>query len=271
MKAQVLGIDIDMGWKHLLLVISALLIFGIVGAILSFQDWMLQFTYTIGLLGPLLLAFVYLKLAPVFGFKRDEGFCRNCASVNFLVLAVMSALGFIMMALSDLSAPIWFLSGLLLALLSSIAGGVAGGITIYLWMLLLLKGDREKVVKAAWYAVAFAALMFLIGAGYAFLSLYASGDVYVVDIWSVSGLAALGNMFFGFILLYNFPKALGRWAKLFAVAYMGSSLLADIASFLLDSFAVIGPGLVSNLVNAVFALGLIYVLGRHMLSGKPLA
>jgi hypothetical protein len=271
MKARVLGTGITIEVGHFFIVIASILLLSIVGALLIYRDLFPQFALALTLIGPLLLAFLFLRMAPIFRYKRDEAFARSCAGANFIVIAILSILAIGSILVVDPGAPTYYLFGGLMGIFGSLLGNVAGGILIYLWMLLLISPQRERLEKAAGYAIAFAALMFIITGAYTFFTLYALDEVYVLDIGSVMTLAVLSNLFFGFIVLYSYPDRIGKWATLFAGSYIGSSLFLDLRELFMNFVTVQlnDPSLVANLAHALFSLALIYILGRHMLSSNP--
>lgn len=175
MKFDVLGRDVDFRLKHLLLNLGALLailiplfLVGFVAAVIAAGgvDMLLAQQYQIWLVTALsavslpLVALVLLALSWLLQMKKDVNMCRSLASGYFALyafVALVSAVTFFSLGFSP------GIQQTLFGFLASLASFAAGAILLYLWLLIFLKPDKERITYIAPYALVFTIVIVVAG------------------------------------------------------------------------------------------------------------
>jgi hypothetical protein len=286
MRFEILKREIDVKWDHIFVVLGAFVAIALVAAIVSLLlvfispgtlpiqgqgkfDFSTNFlaasaivTSVFGLVGQPILAFAMLYLAGIFKMKKDLDLCRalaSCAFVLGMVMLLISAFAGLVVGLYELSMSGLFV--LLVSVLTSILSRVAGAIILYLWLLILLEKNIDRIKKVVVYALVFALALFLIEKAGSRVFEYAVGVLYPIEFGVVILAPFIRDFVFGLVILYHtLEKKIDKnTAALFTVAYLGSYTLSVISSF------IYGRTIIPSLVTAaleVVGIGILYLLSR---------
>jgi hypothetical protein len=274
MEFKVLGRDVTLRLTHVLLNLGALLVIAILAFLIGFlaavvaargfdmlliQEYQLGFMMAISVASLPLLALVLFALSGVLKMKKDVTMCRSLASGFFVMSIAYNVFAFITGFFLGLTA----LS--ILGLLSLLASSVVGSILIYLWLLIFLKLDKERLKFIAPYALFFAIAMLAVGF-LANASLTGTDLQNVGESFSLNSDLISGGVYHFLLAIPLLYFTLGRKidhkaAYLFAAFFLGNGLLALLA--------VYDPLYLEWLVNLyilakrAIALVLLYLLARY--------
>jgi hypothetical protein len=264
MKIEVLGREVDVGWKKfglylglLILFYFALVAFDIAyalflvfaqgmdfpSAILAANDvWISSFlTYIKPLFQPL-LALALLVAAGRFGMKKSVSLCRSFAASEFIIFGLGGAA---LDALLSLSLIYWGkgagAGNPFFSFADIVIGGAFGAIMLYLWLLIFLDLKRGKLGWAAWNAGAYALIFFMLPELYNFFLAYQSGNVYAPK-YNFLGILVLliSNFLFALPVLYHaYGKKIGQDAYVFAAIFLLPAAMYAIGDSIIGAF--VGP------------------------------
>jgi hypothetical protein len=264
MKIEVLGREVDVGWKQFGLYLGLLILFYFVlvaldmayafflvyaqgmdfpSAFLAANDvWISSFlTYIKPLFQPL-LAFVLLVAAGRLGMKKSISLCRSFAASEFVIFGLGGAT---LDALVYLALIAWGkgagAGNPFFSFADIIIGGAFGAIMLYLWLLIFLDLQKGKLSRAAWNAGAYALIFFMLPELYNFFIAYQSGNVYAPR-YNFLGILVLliSNFLFALPVLYHaYGKKIGQDAYVFAILFLLPAAMYAIGDSIIGVF--VGP------------------------------
>jgi len=283
MKFNVLGREVEVGWKHFLLYICAVLLVGIitfaVSAIYAYFSGALQegislmdaiysanasLSYFITIFGQPIIAVVLLAIAGSLGMKKDKFLCRSLAAVDFIILGIFFFILAIIMFYSTGNLGVSPVIGQIGRFFSY----TFGAFVLYLWLLLFIKPDFQEAKKAAVTALAYAVSFFLIIEAYFFLASYQT-DTLPPSFGLIENIRSLVSYFlFGFIVLYHARgKKFDNEAYLFAGLYLADTFLFVISYLLAGEGAFAVQFLTTTILNAI-GLGILFYLAGMKIDGE---
>jgi len=262
MKFKVLGRDVEVNWIHLaiafLMMFGLSVFFGIMIILYSFtasgniqsqtynkaySDFSIILVTILGVVIEPLLAFLMLWAAlRIFRFVKDDSLCRSLAASYFALfgipLAIINVLmSFVTGVFSNLD-PFGMLLKLIDRLVSIPLGAAFTAIMIYLWLLILIKPEKEKLARAVKLAGIFSVSLFILVAAIKFIWNYQSGSVPSLGYSLADALFVLvGSLIFSFPILYSFQKKLNMEAYLFAGIYLFPIVVSMILMIADETFS----------------------------------
>lgn len=282
MRFSVIGRDVEFGWRHLGLAAGWLAIFAIlltvVTALLAFatgdispEGYLASTLLVAGIVGPfsvVLTALAFLFAAGIFKMGRDVAFCRGMATAEFLIYLAM---GIVSQAAGVLVGLVAAAPMLILSTVGMAANAALAGMTLYLWMLLLLKPQKNELMKAAELAAVFAVAMFLFENGALVLVGQLSGVPAQIALGPEMIPGVVGDLVFALPLIH-FARGL---RKPDAAAYLFAGLYASSA-IITTAYVALGYKVTGTegqfpmwLAVAPAALAAIWLLSRETKLEKP--
>lgn len=296
MKFNVLGREIEVNWDHVFIVlgvqISLAILFTLIGFLYSFAsgysygswefgDAFVNYAFTqgpiLGIISTPLIAFIFLWVAGYFyELKKDVSLCRSLAAASLILGIVLIP---ITILISFLAIPyvslLFIISNGFITLVGGLLFTAMSAFILYLWLLIIVKPNMERIKKAAEFAVIFSIAFLIITELILFIIQYQSDTgVYLFTFDPISVVISLANNFmFGLLILYYiYKKKLGQIAYLFAGIYLAPTLVYAIINFitgLLDTGLTNGAiyfnyaieGIIS-FVERAFELALLFYIGK---------
>ena len=304
MKFNVLGREVEVQWKHLILVLIVKVGFELFSyfiqsaiAISQYQSEPIHYSlagiesqsepinYSLAgiesifsSISLLLYGFIILWAADfIKGMKKDIALCRSFAGADFIA-GLAFTLFWLALAILSLN-PFFDEFRMFEELINKAFSFILSPILLYLWILILLEMNTEKIKSAAKLAAVFAIISPMLLEFYDFIVYFFYGEYsfYFVPVSIISAL--IGYFVFGFLLLYHIhDKELDLAAYLFAALYIGSGVFY-IVLYVIQGISSGGidlvymnwiTGMLISMGASTLTLGFLYLISRIRLDKRTI-
>ena len=272
MKFNVLGREVEVQWKHLILVLIVKVGFELFSyfiqsaiAISQYQSEPIHYSLAgiesiFSSISLLLYGFIILWAADfIKGMKKDIALCRSFAGADFIA-GLAFTLFWLALAILSLNSLFFDESMMFSELINKAFSFILSSVLLYLWLHILLEMNSEKIKSAAKLAAVFAIIFPILFEFYDFIvwSFYGEYSPFYFDPVSIIS-ALIGHFVFGFLLLYHIHNK-----KLDRVAYVFTALLMGSGVFHIILYAVQGS-LSDGMVYANWIMGELISIGSRIL------
>jgi len=260
MKFNVIGREVEIGWKYLFPYLAAVFAISLLAFILGLVQVYLSgnladlstdmgmflalssfatITDYLAIIGIPLSAFALLTAAGFFRMKKDAVLCRSLAAMHFLVFELLlGVLGFFMFAFiyaNILQPPpdtLFIIRNLVIIAINTPIIQAFSAFLLYLWLLILVEADIKKLKKAVTPALIFALLYLVLQESAVFLLSYQGGLVYEIELGASLISFFATTLVFGLAVIYHAQgRKLDNAAYLFAALFLLPHSIYSIISF----------------------------------------
>jgi len=289
MKFSVLGREVEIRWDHLFVFlvveISLGIVFALIGFIYSFlkggygtieyNDAFASFlsaqAMILGVIATPLTAFLLLWVSEkIMKMNRDVALCRSLAGIFFILVGIVlltvigipiSILAGVIDAYDAPSAAAWVIA----SFVNSPLNAASGAILLYLWLLIFLKPEMDKLKNAAGLAVVLSFVVLIVQNLVSFMMMFASGFPFTPEIGIDTIIVLAETFMFGLPLFYHiYKEELGKEAYLFAGLYLFPLIFSTVVNSAIGKTYNLETGAIS-LVNRAIPLAAIYLLAKAKL------
>ncbi len=272
MEFRIGGVQFEVSGAYLLAALAMLVAISIpIGVILfgivpnagsvgdkSFDAYYSAITGIFSVIAEPVIAAAFILGIGVFKLKKDERSCASMAASGFVAYAALTAVIF---ALAVQSAPSTF-SKDALGLISVLVQTAASSVVIYLWMLVFLRKEKDRLASVIPFALAVAVIVFLSGRGFLYALSYAKGTPFMLGLDLAAASIVVKWLLTAAAVLYT---TRGRKLDMDAAYTYSAFVLADAVIYGLVDQNLVFLGNLSRLavlVEAAFALALLYLFSR---------